>query len=106
MFASCEEDVFFSSIGRHTGLTCDWSSDVCSSDLLLSRFVGDGKNGIAGNERLQLDEVCAASFQIVDGAAAVFWRGDCNGTRETRFGPVKHRTGSEEIGRASCRERG
>src|SRR5690242_21427468 len=25
---------FFSSRRRHTRLTCDWSSDVCSSDLL------------------------------------------------------------------------
>src|SRR6266571_6222767 len=24
---------FFSSRRRHTSLTCDWSSDVCSSDL-------------------------------------------------------------------------
>src|SRR6266480_805431 len=28
---------FFSSRRRHTRLTCDWSSDVCSSDLLLFR---------------------------------------------------------------------
>src|SRR5438477_9704793 len=28
---------FFSSRRRHTRLTCDWSSDVCSSDL----FTGD-----------------------------------------------------------------
>src|SRR4051812_49821377 len=28
---------FFSSRRRHTRLTCDWSSDVCSSDLLLAR---------------------------------------------------------------------
>src|SRR6266571_6603624 len=27
---------FFSSRRRHTRLTCDWSSDVCSSDLLLA----------------------------------------------------------------------
>src|SRR6266480_1396474 len=27
---------FFSSRRRHTRLTCDWSSDVCSSDLMLS----------------------------------------------------------------------
>src|SRR6266480_6813829 len=27
---------FFSSRRRHTRLTCDWSSDVCSSDLLGS----------------------------------------------------------------------
>src|SRR6267142_4172131 len=28
---------FFSSRRRHTRLTCDWSSDVCSSDLELVR---------------------------------------------------------------------
>src|SRR6266480_6959212 len=27
-------DFFFSSRRRHTRLTCDWSSDVCSSDLV------------------------------------------------------------------------
>src|SRR6266480_6052566 len=35
---------FFSSRRRHTRLTCDWSSDVCSSDLKpesLIRFVTD-----------------------------------------------------------------
>src|SRR5690242_21153525 len=29
---------FFSSRRRHTRLTCDWSSDVCSSDL-VSEFI-------------------------------------------------------------------
>src|SRR5580698_1233165 len=29
---------FFSSRRRHTRLTCDWSSDVCSSDLLSGRM--------------------------------------------------------------------
>src|SRR5690242_21548274 len=28
---------FFSSRRRHTRLTCDWSSDVCSSDLEMLR---------------------------------------------------------------------
>src|SRR5689334_21307048 len=28
-----DEGFFFSSIGRHTRWNCDWSSDVCSSDL-------------------------------------------------------------------------
>src|SRR5690242_21854253 len=27
---------FFSSRRRHTRLTCDWSSDVCSSDLVMA----------------------------------------------------------------------
>src|SRR6266571_6748486 len=31
---------FFSSRRRHTRLTCDWSSDVCSSDLSF-HFVAD-----------------------------------------------------------------
>src|SRR2546430_2960472 len=32
---------FFSSRRRHTRFDCDWSSDVCSSDLLL--VVGEGR---------------------------------------------------------------
>src|SRR5690242_21524841 len=35
---------FFSSRRRHTRLTCDWSSDVCSSDLdglVQENLVGD-----------------------------------------------------------------
>src|SRR6266480_7974250 len=32
---SCGLYLFFSSRRRHTRLTCDWSSDVCSSDLIL-----------------------------------------------------------------------
>src|SRR3954466_15662056 len=29
--------LFFSSRRRHTILSCDWSSDVCSSDLMIRR---------------------------------------------------------------------
>src|SRR5260221_7211738 len=31
---------FFSSRRRHTRSLCDWSSDVCSSDLILLQFDG------------------------------------------------------------------
>src|SRR6266480_6962373 len=31
---------FFSSRRRHTRLTCDWSSDVCSSDLAIEKVAG------------------------------------------------------------------
>src|SRR5438046_9919450 len=31
---------FFSSRRRHTRLVSDWSSDVCSSDLVVDDFVG------------------------------------------------------------------
>src|SRR4051812_49838003 len=37
---------FFSSRRRHTRLTCDWSSDVCSSDL-EAYAVGHGSLGQA-----------------------------------------------------------
>src|SRR5690242_21187560 len=37
---------FFSSRRRHTRLTCDWSSDVCSSDLSEGGYLfGIGRNG-------------------------------------------------------------
>src|SRR3989338_4998996 len=39
-----EQDIFFSSRRRHTRWNCDWSSDVCSSDLLdpRQRFIQRG----------------------------------------------------------------
>src|SRR6266480_6603991 len=38
---------FFSSRRRHTRLTCDWSSDVCSSDLELVRQQGSTQGYLA-----------------------------------------------------------
>src|SRR4051812_49573560 len=35
----CALFFFFSSRRRHTRLTCDWSSDVCSSDLVAHEMV-------------------------------------------------------------------
>src|SRR5256886_13611775 len=35
--ASCACFFFFSSRRRHTRFDCDWSSDVCSSDLVMQR---------------------------------------------------------------------
>src|SRR5260370_9233896 len=41
---------FFSSRRRHTRFKCDWSSDVCSSDLeLLRRFPERGHCARVGN---------------------------------------------------------
>src|SRR2546430_4784804 len=40
--ASCGVVFFFSSRRRHTRFDCDWSSDVCSSDLLLFLLVVPG----------------------------------------------------------------
>src|SRR5256886_13301384 len=37
---------FFSSRRRHTRFDCDWSSDVCSSDLLLTEYARAHKTTI------------------------------------------------------------
>src|SRR5690242_21776536 len=44
---------FFSSRRRHTRLTCDWSSDVCSSDLdsAARALYGSGCGGDATEDR-------------------------------------------------------
>src|SRR4051812_50149281 len=65
---------FFSSRRRHTRLTCDWSSDVCSSDLhgvgrlldLLHQLAAAGRGEqhhgeAAGGQRATLVEIGRAS---------------------------------------------
>src|SRR6267143_5023915 len=43
---------FFSSRRRHTRWNCDWSSDVCSSDLMLGR---DGRE-VEAQDFIRLEE--------------------------------------------------
>src|SRR5260370_13226426 len=88
---------FFSSRRRHTRFKCDWSSDVCSSDLLsgirrCSEFVYVGEL-MTGQIELYLHERIRniGGFQITafpaDGFTVGQWK-------------------EGQIGRASCRERG
>src|SRR5258707_8948284 len=87
---------FFSSRRRHTRYWRDWSSDVCSSDLLnLSREVQlpgplDAVGDFSGNLRREpavLEGELGSGSSVNRGAG---WPGEL----------VR-----EEIGRASCRER-
>src|SRR5205085_5928464 len=91
---------FFSSRRRHTRFDCDWSSDVCSSDLAfpLKRFrrLGythaalngqKGYHGVAVLSRLPFERVAIDNY--------------C-GKQDCRHIAV---TLGEKIGRASCRER-
>src|SRR5690606_40788249 len=84
---------FFSSRRRHTRFSRDWSSDVCSSDL-----VEFNNHHLVVRPQL-IDEGDSGRPDLID---LVLRRRACiqkkNG-RERLFG------GAEEIGRASCRER-
>src|SRR5690242_21178516 len=82
---------FFSSRRRHTRLTCDWSSDVCSSDLCwvgavyeaVFRWLEQPSKG-----RLPADRLAKT-------IAAFNLRG---------IGAPAETIGDTEIGRASCRK--
>src|SRR5436189_6062093 len=75
---------FFSSRRRHTRYIGDWSSDVCSSDLL---------GGLAGR-LVRHPEVAGVEVEVLGhGEAAVEGVG------------LVDDTDSVQIGRASCRER-
>src|SRR5256885_1481138 len=91
--------VFFSSRRRHTILQGDWSSDVCSSDLLPG---GVGRR--IGRTTSQPQFQTPRSFDIRSSLTMV------RGAHSLKFGgEVLHvSTGIRdvsEIGRASCRER-
>src|SRR5256885_5948534 len=85
---------FFSSRRRHTRLQGDWSSDVCSSDLAV--------------QRLEHGELARALLQDARDAEEVL-----RALRARQRGPAVREGvarrgdgGVDEIGRASCRERG
>src|SRR5207237_5930710 len=81
---------FFSSRRRHTRFKCDWSSDVCSSDLTSNRFNltrdASVKMCLSGvNNEIPTLQRCV----VFDGNGGIGGRN----------------RGAHEIGRASCRER-
>src|SRR5256886_9528539 len=87
---------FFSSRRRHTRFDCDWSSDVCSSDLEATQNINPTKTL----------EYMAAGKPVISTAVPDVVR---------NFVPIVEIAHSHdefvalarrEIGRASCRERG
>src|SRR2546430_5435835 len=58
-----ERVFFFSSRRRHTRFDCDWSSDVCSSDLLRAEFLAKGADvSVMGDTRTLTFAAAAALF--------------------------------------------
>src|SRR5262245_62356728 len=85
---------FFSSRRRHTRCLSDWSSDVCSSDLML----GPGwKEGCVG---------CSFTADHIEGALVHLEHHDVTLVVVSRAPqPEIEAFRQRKIGRASCRER-
>src|SRR5205085_6842769 len=88
---------FFSSRRRHTRFDCDWSSDVCSSDLYAIQqpshaHVVESKRGVD----------CGAGSAAESRSDR--WSSPANAHRSHLCWPTPRRW-SRQIGRASCRER-
>src|SRR2546430_6561112 len=62
---------FFSSRRRHTRFDCDWSSDVCSSDVNAVVFTRIDDHPARLREVLAHEEARSASRQLLDQLAAV-----------------------------------
>src|SRR5580698_9285504 len=63
---------FFSSRRRHTILTCDWSSDVCSSDLIVAvRLPAEAAEFSAHARYLKVRDRTSYAFAVVSAAAAL-----------------------------------
>src|SRR5437588_9475725 len=95
---------FFSSRRRHTRSLCDWSSDVCSSDLQPGPVRAGGEKGLEqvapilrGNARPGVGHP-QLHLPLPRAVARVAAQGPAGGHGPEGVG--------QEIGRASCRERG
>src|SRR5688572_31195204 len=87
---------FFSSRRRHTRFDCDWSSDVCSSDLGFAAASAGDVNGDGYDDVI----VGAPTYDegLVDAGKVWVYHGSPSGLLASAGATVK-------IGRASCRER-
>src|SRR5690242_21306489 len=99
---------FFSSRRRHTRLTCDWSSDVCSSDLAAPGCSPGWRKGriefeIGPGLALAQALVGLGEMRLARAGGLEASPGD---SRRIVFTPrvALYPTGAQ-IGRASCRER-
>src|SRR6266571_5665117 len=85
---------FFSSRRRHTRLTCDWSPDVCSSDLVVVGAVMDALKLVPPERERELDVrrrgrvVGALVVRVVAEAHLLFRDALLDVPRQTRLLPL------------------
>src|SRR5690606_41135894 len=94
---------------RHTRFSRDWSSDVCSSDLLAPAFV-QRADQFVGLDAHVVEENAAgvqrAGSQLVDGSMRQAFAFDVYHEHRQAVSAGLGLLELLEIGRASCRERG
>src|SRR5256886_7508680 len=101
---ACVDCFFFSSRRRHTRLHCDWSSDVCSSDLKLQRLKAEAN-------RCESQTLSCRIFRRILLCRLLSSNRRCAGPEYRQFAyilrlcPRLQLSSCFEIGRASCRER-
>src|SRR5260370_27641689 len=86
---------FFSSRRRHTRFKCDWSSDVCSSDLFPSFLFSSASDPWCASA------ICLDSASPIPDTSGLVVK---NGTNRLAVLAIPGPS-SAKIGRASCRER-
>src|SRR4051812_49925584 len=91
---------FFSSRRRHTRLTCDWSSDVCSSDLDSRARRANSRPTKGGATLRRSLSLLVASIAAMSVAQQHLTLAD-----SIRLARQNSPVLQAEIGRASCRER-
>src|SRR5258706_5949906 len=77
-FQTCA--LLFSSRRRHTRLVSDWSSDVCSSDLFLTKIIGVAQGiGNFSQESIGVASRCVANVLAAgqNGIAVCVEKGGC-----------------------------
>src|SRR2546430_5505558 len=85
---------FFSSRRRHTRFDCDWSSDVCSSDLT---------NTFGGSSTAEFGPLLQLTYPSPNPPGYTKRWNDFR--RILSSNPCPAQNNGAEIGRASCRER-
>src|SRR5690606_40998194 len=92
---------FFSSRRRHTRFSRDWSSDVCSSDLISRAITPEGVVDIFAAAGLEKPDISIPSDEFLAEVRGMPQRNlAVELLRKLLEGELK------KIGRASCRERG
>src|SRR5690606_40764244 len=89
---------------RHTRFSRDWSSDVCSSDLsgigLFSEYMNLSGSGAGG-----LGDLDERDDDDRSDSESVLGEFECLADEIFRTGGIQPSSSTNEIGRASCRER-